>query len=209
MDDTEEERPKKIKRPKNMYGHVRDAYKTPHDNYLRPLIKERLVQWRQEPSFTRVERPTRIDRARTLGYKAKQGYVIVRARVRRGGLRKHKIKAGRRAKRKGIKKITMQKSIQRIAEERTAKHYPNLEVLNSYWVAEDGRHKYYEIILVDPHHPVIKSDPKINWICDQQHHGRAYRGLTSAGKRGRGLHHKGKGAEKLRPSIRAHDGKGK
>ncbi|MDP3765404.1 MAG: 50S ribosomal protein L15e, partial [Nanoarchaeota archaeon] len=34
------------------------------------------------------------------------------------------------------------------------------------------------------------------------------RGLTSAGKRGRGLLHKGKGAEKLRPSLRAHQRKG-
>ena len=59
----------------------------------------------------------------------------------------------------------MAKNIQRIAEERTAKHYPNMEVLNSYWVGEDGKHKYYEIILVDPFHPVILSDRKINWIC--------------------------------------------
>ena len=37
----------------------------------------------------------------------------------------------------GIKKITMAKSIQRIAEERVSRRYPNLEVLNSYWVGED------------------------------------------------------------------------
>ena len=34
------------------------------------------------------------------------------------------------------------------------------------------------------------------------HRGRAYRGKTGTGKRGRGLHNKGKGAEKLRPSLR-------
>ena len=39
--------------------------------------------------------------------------VIVRVRVRRGGMRKHTIRHGRRAKRKGISKITMAKSIQR------------------------------------------------------------------------------------------------
>jgi len=89
------------------------------------------------------------------------------------------------------------------------KHYPNMEVLNSYWVGEDGMHKYFEVILVDPNHPVIRADPKINWICEPQHRGRAYRGLTSAGKKGRGLMHKGKGAEKLRPSIQAHERKGK
>jgi len=45
-----------------------------------------------------------------------------------------------------------------IAEERAAKKYPNLEVLNSYYVTEDGSHKWYEVILVDPHHPVIRNE---------------------------------------------------
>ncbi len=194
---------------KSMYSHIGDAWKRPKDGDMKDLRWHRMIEWRRSRTITRVDKPTRLDRARSLGYKAKQGYVIARARVRRGGLRKHTIKGGRRAKRKGIKKITMAKSIQRIAEERTAKHYPNLEVLNSYWVGDDGRHKFYEVILVDPNHPVIQSDPKINWICEPQHRGRAYRGLTSSGKKGRGLRHKGKGAEKVRPSIRAHHRKGK
>jgi large subunit ribosomal protein L15e len=134
---------------------------------------------------------------------------MARARVRRGGLRKRMIKGGRKPRAKGINKITMAKSIQRIAEERTARRFPNLEVLNSYWVAEDGRHKYYEVILVDPHHPAIAKDGDMKWITEPQHRGRANRGLTSAGKRGRGLHQKGRGVEKVRPSIRAHEGKGK
>ena len=192
-----------------MYGYIRDAWKQPGQGEFRDLNWQRKIEWRKGNSFVRVERPTRLDRARSLGYKAKTGYIVVRARVRRGGLRKPTIKAGRRAKRKGIKKITMAKNIQRIAEERTAKHYPNLEVLNSYWIGEDGKHKFYEVILVDPHHPSIRNDSKINWICEPQHTGRVYRGLTSAGRKGRGLHHKGKGAEKLRPSIKAHDRKGK
>ncbi|UCF09259.1 MAG: 50S ribosomal protein L15e [Thermoplasmata archaeon] len=205
----EEEGEKKKKQPKNLYSHVRAAWKDPSESYVKGLQRERMVEWRSEQSFTRIDRPTRIDRARSLGYKAKQGYVVVRARVRRGSLRKRKIKGGRRAKRKGVTKITMAKSIQRIAEERTAKRYPNLEVLNSYWVGEDGMSKYYEVILVDPHHPVIKSDPKINWICDPAHKKRVYRGLTAAGKKGRGHTHKGKGSEKHRPSISSHHRKGK
>lgn len=203
----EEEVPKK--QPKNLYSHVREAWKNPSESYVKDLQRTRMVEWRKGQSFERIEKPTRIDRARSLGYKAKQGYVLVRARVRRGSLRKRTIKGGRRAKRKGITKITMAKSIQRIAEERTAKRYPNLEVLNSYWVGADGRSKYYEVILVDPHHPVIKSDPKINWICNPAHKNRVYRGLTAAGKKGRGLTHKGKGAEKVRPSIKSHHRKGK
>lgn len=194
---------------RNMYQFVRDAWKDPDSDYMKELQWRRMTKWRRGPTFQRVERPTRIDRARALGYRAKQGYVVVRARVRRGGLRKQTIRGGRRAKRKGIKKITMAKNIQRIAEERTAKRYPNLEVLNSYWVGQDGKHKYYEVILVDPHHPVIKNDPRISWICRGASKSRVNRGLTSAGKRGRGLRKKGKGSEKIRPSIRAHDHKGK
>ena len=200
-------KPKEMPKSPGMYSHIKEAWKNPSNSYVKELQWHRMIEWRKEETFVRIEHPTRIDRARSLGYKAKQGYVVVRARVRRGGLRKHTIRGGRRAKRKGISKITMSKSIQRIAEERTSRHYPNLEVLNSYWVGEDGRHKYYEVIMVDPHHSVIKADPKINWICQPQHTRRVQRGLTSAGMRGRALHKKGKGVEKARPSRRAHDKK--
>ena len=193
---------------KSMYGYVGDQWKKPDTAYTSPL-KQRLIQWRREENFSRVERPLRIDRARSLGYKAKQGYIVVRARVRRGGLRKHKIKGGRGPSRKGINKITAAKSTQRIAEERTAKCYPNMEVLNSYWVGEDGKYHYYEIILVDPVHPAIMNDTKINWICTTHNKRRVLRGKTSAGQKGRGLRHKGRGAEKIRPSIRANQNRGK
>jgi len=170
---------------------------------------ERMIEWRKEENFLRVERPTRLDRARALGYKAKQGIVVVRGRVRKGGLNRRKIRRGRRAKRKGTNKITAKKSLQRIAEERAAKRYPNLEVLNSYWVAEDGKQVWYEVILLDKHHPSIANDPTYRWITEPQHTGRVYRGLTGAGKRGRGLNNKGRGAERVRPSIRSHDRMGK
>ncbi|MGE4274930.1 MAG: 50S ribosomal protein L15e [Candidatus Methanomethylophilaceae archaeon] len=194
---------------KGMYHYIADAWKNPDNSYVKELNKQRRIQWRREENFCRIERPTRLDRARSLGYKAKQGYVIVRGRVRKGTFQKRTIRSGRRAKRKGITKITVGKSLQRIAEERAQKRFPNLEVLNSYWVGRDGQQEWFEIILVDPHHPVIKSDPKINWISGGSHKNRVYRGKTSAGTRGRGLYHKGKGAEKLRPSINANKGRGK
>ena len=110
---------------------------------------------------------------------------------------------------KGVSKYTTGKNLQWIAEERVQRKYPNMQVLNSYVVYADGRHHYYEVILVDPNHPVIKSDPKINWIAEPQHTKRVTRGLTSAGKRARGLHKKGWGSEKTRPSISANKGRGK
>jgi large subunit ribosomal protein L15e len=192
-----------------IYKYIREAWKRPKESYVRQLLWERLQQWRREPAVVRIERPTRLDRARALGYKPKQGIVVVRVRVRRGGLRKQRPKNSKKPATLGVNKITMGKSIQRIAEERAARKYPNMEVLNSYWVGEDGKHKWYEVILVDPYHPAIKADPQLNWLCTGKHRGRAFRGLTSAGKKGRGLRNKGIGAEKVRPSIRAHGRRGK
>jgi large subunit ribosomal protein L15e len=187
---------------KSLYDHIGDQWKKPDVSFKSPQ-QQRLIQWRKEENFLRLEKPTRIDRARSLGYKSKPGFIVVRARVRRGGLRKHKIKGGRKPSTKGISKITMRKSTQRIVEERTGKRYPNMEVLNSYWVGEDGKNHFYEIILVDPVHPAILKDPKINWISNVSSKRRVLRGKTSAGQRGRGLRKKGKGAEKVRPSVRA------
>lgn len=182
---------------KSFYGYVRDAWKDPDNTYVKDLRWERLQKWRKEGSLVRIERPTRIDRARSLGYKAKQGIIIARAKVRRGGLRKSRYVRGRRTQRMGKNKMTPGKSIQRIAEERASRKYPNMEVLNSYWVAEDGMSKWYEVILVDPAHPVIQNDKNLNWICKSSQKGRAYRGKTSAGRKGRGMMGRGKGTEKL------------
>ena len=164
------------------------------------LRHDRLIRWRDATTVTRLERPTRLDRARAVGWRAKEGYVLCRVRVRRGGQRKRAIIAGRRPKHKGIARMVLKKSLRRIAEERAQKHYPNLEVLNSYWVGEDGKQKFFEIVMVDPAHPVIQSDPKRAWIGTPGHSGRVYRGLTSAGLKGRGLRWRGKGAERMRPS---------
>ncbi len=182
------------------YKYMAEAWKRPEASFVKEIMKQRAIEWRRQPTIVRVERPTRLDRARKLGYKAKQGFVVVRVRVRRGWLKRPRPKAGRRPKRMGVTKIKLAKSLRLIAEERAARRFPNLEVLNSYWVWEDGRHQWYEIIMVDPHHSVIQSDENINWICESVHRGRVFRGLTSAGKKMRGLRHKGRGAEKVRPS---------
>jgi large subunit ribosomal protein L15e len=182
------------------YKYIAEEWAKPEKSFVDELMRQRLIQWRKEPTVNRVERPLRLDRARKLGYKAKQGFVIARVSVRRGNLRKLRPRSGRRPKRMGVKKFKPGKSLRLIAEERAARKFPNTEVLNSYWVGEDGRHKWFEVILVDKSHPAIKSDKDINWICEKQHNRRALRSLTSAGKNVRGLHHKGKGSEKARPS---------
>ena len=102
----------------------------------------------------------------------------------------------------GVAKFKPGKSIRLIGEERVGKKFPNMEVLNSYWVGEDGRSKWFEVILVDPNHPAIKTDKDVSWVTEKQHHRRVFRSLTSAGKKVRSLRRKGTGAEKFRPSKR-------
>ena len=149
-----------------MYRYLKEAWKRPKDSYIKDVMKQRAIVWRREPASVRVDKPTRLDRARSLGYKAKHGVIVVRTRERRGGRRKLRPVLGRRQKRMVVKKFTPAKSKQLIAEERTARKYPNMEVLNSYWVWQDGRYKWYEVILVDPNHPAIKSYKDLGWIAN-------------------------------------------
>src|SRR5437899_10595409 len=113
-------------RPRNLYAFVKQAWKNPRSGVVKETHFGRLVEWRRGNAFVRIERPTRIDRARELGYRAKQGYVVVRARVRRGGRRRPRPMGGRHRNARRLVQITMAKSIQRSGEQRTAKHHPNL-----------------------------------------------------------------------------------
>ena len=162
------------------------------------LKRAKLVSFRKSASIQPIDHPTNLARARNLGYKAKQGVSVVRVKIRRGGGLYTRPSRHRRPKRMGINKLTRKVSIQSIAEGRAAKKHPNLEVLNSYYVGEDGMTKYYEVILVDSNHPVIKSDKELSVILKN----RIYKGRTSAGKKQRGLI---RGINHLRsfPSIRA------
>ncbi len=180
--------------------YVREAWKRPKNN--KDLWMERLISWRKGPSTVRIERPTRIDRARSLGYRAKQGYVVVRQRVPRGGHVRPGQHKGRRP-RTQRRYLALDLNYQLIAEQRAAKQFPNCEVLNSYFTAKDGTYYWYEVLLVDKASPSVKADKRTKWINDKQHRRRVTRGLTSAGKKSRGLRSKGKGAEKLRPSRAA------
>lgn len=127
-------------------------------------MRQFAFKWRREPAILRVEKPTRIDRAKRLGYKAKQGFVVVRARIRRSGARKKRPSSGRRQKAMGVTKIKWRKSAQQIAEGRVAKKYPNMEVLNSYYLWADGKYFWTEVLLIDAHHSAVMNDPQVNWI---------------------------------------------
>jgi len=161
-----------------------------------------LVYRREKKSVVRVDKPTNLPRARTLGYKAKKGFVIARVKVRKGSGTHPRPVAGRRPKAMGTLKKTRKKSIQSIAEERVGKTFKNCEVLNSYFLGEDGKTHYYEVILINLLAPEILADKERNNLSGPQHKGRAERGKTSAGRKGRGLRGKGKGREKTRKSLK-------
>lgn len=186
---------------RSSYAYIRDAWKNPEESYVRSLMWERLQQWRDEPSVVRVERPTRLDRARAMGYKAKKGIIVARSKVRRGGRKATRPNKGRKTRGMHVNRKTPKKSHQLIAEERASRKYPNMEVLNSYPVGEDGKYKWFEVILIDRDHPAVKADEQIANLTQKK--GRVHRGLTSAGRKSRGLRAKGKGAEKVRPSHRS------
>lgn len=122
--------------------------KADFEKYLRQLA----IAWRRQPTVHRVEHPTRLERARSLGYKAKQGYVVVRVRIRKGGARKPRPRSGRRQKALGVTRYTRSISLKNIAEAKAKKKFPNLRVLNSYCVWEDGTSHWFETILRDPYY---------------------------------------------------------
>ena len=182
-----------------VYKYLRQAWQKPSAD-VKLIWRHRLIAWRRDPSCLKIEHPTRLDKAKALGYKAKQGFFNVRQRVLRGGHQRSLTGMGARKSGNQRAYLNLRKNYQWIAEERASKDFPNCEVLNSYYAAEDGKHYWYEIIMVDRSHPVVVNDKSIAWINSRSQKGRTSRGLTSAGRRARGLLWKGKGSEKTRPS---------
>ncbi|MGI0066349.1 MAG: 50S ribosomal protein L15, partial [Nitrosotalea sp.] len=103
-----------------------------------PELRAKAIEWRKQNALVRVERPSRIQRARRLGYKAKQGIVVVRMRVGKGNMRKKRPVAGRRPKHLGVLRIKPALSMQRVAERRVLERFPNMNLLGSYYVHQDG-----------------------------------------------------------------------
>jgi len=188
---------------KGLYHYIRNVWKKP----TRELTRDRLIEWRAGNVLVKVERPLRLDRARALGYKAKKGVVLIRVRIHRGGRKRSRPNKGRRSKRQSVRK-TLKMNYKWVAEQRVGAKYKNLEVLNSYWIGKDGKHYYYEVIMIDPSRPEIKSDRTLGWISKGANRKRVHRGLSSAGKRSRGLRSKSP-KMKVRPSIRARGRLGK
>ena len=124
-------------------------------------IRQRAIIWRKQNAVTRIEKPSRLLRARRLGYKAKQGIIVVRMRVGTGGMRKQRPRGGRRPKHLGVTRIKGDDSMKQVAERRVIEHYPNMTLLGSYYLYKDCKHYWYEVILADPSHPRIIKDKEL------------------------------------------------
>ncbi|MCK5449474.1 50S ribosomal protein L15e [Candidatus Pacearchaeota archaeon] len=181
---------------------LREAWKKPDIKVLRA----RMIEWRKSRVITRVEKPLRLDRARALGYKAKKGVTVVRIRVGRGGHKKSRPNKGRRTKRLHIRK-NLKMNYREIAEQRVARKFSNMEVLNSYQVGKDGMNYFFEVILVDRVAPEIQSDKQLGPFV-RAPKGRAFRGISSAGRKARGLRNSSVKCPKVRPSLKANRGRG-
>ena len=190
---------------KGMYHYLGEAWKKPTREMLQPM----LIEWRRGHSVERVDKPLRLDKARMLGYKAKKGFVVVRVKIKRGGRRRKRAGVkGRKSGRKQTIRKTLKMNYRWVAEIRAARKYKNLEVLNSYWIGKDGKHYFFEVIMVDPTRQEIKNDKVLNWLVKGVNRKRAERGLTSAAKKSRGLRSKSHDL-KVRPSLRAWSRRGK
>ncbi|EHB13418.1 60S ribosomal protein L15 [Heterocephalus glaber] len=54
-------------------------------------------------------------------------------------------------------------------------------------VPKDSTHKFFEVTRIDPFHKAIRRNPDTQWITKPVHKHKEMRGLTSAGRKSRGL----------------------
>lgn len=125
------------------------------------ILRDKAVLWRKQNAIIRLEKPSRIQKARRLGYKAKQGIIVIRMRVGTGGMRKKRPRGGRRPKHLGVTRIKADVTMQQVAERRVLQRYPNMTLLGSYYLYKDGFHYWFEVILADPAHPRISKDKEL------------------------------------------------
>merc|ERR1712137_1077452 len=70
------------------YKYLEEVWRRKQSDLIRFVLRVRTWEYRQLNVIHKCQRPSRPDKARKLGYKRKQGYVIYRIRIRRGGQEK-------------------------------------------------------------------------------------------------------------------------
>merc|ERR1712088_37957 len=164
------------------YKYQQELWRKKQSDTMKYILRVRTWHYRHLPSIHRAVTPTRPA-------KAKQGFSVFRVRVRRGCRKRLAPKGATYGKpvNEGVNHLKFQRRIQSVAEERVGKALGGLRVMNSYWVGQDSPYKYFEVIMVDPQHKTVRRDGDLNWLATNKHKHRELRGLTSAGKKSRGL----------------------
>jgi large subunit ribosomal protein L15e len=145
------------------------------------IMRKRGIEYRnEERAIVKIDHPTNLPSARSIGYKAKQGIFVVRVRVRKGTGTHHRPKNKRRPKRQGQAKLSRKISTQAMSEQKASKYFENAEVLGSYKIAEDGKWHYFEVVMADRTASTVLNDKNLAYLADG-HKGRAERGKTFAG----------------------------
>merc|ERR1712054_747517 len=86
----------KYKKIMGAYKYLEEFWRKKQSDVVRFVLRVRSWEYRQLPVIHKAQRPSRPDKARKLGYKRKQGYVVYRIRIRRGGRKRPSHKAIRR-----------------------------------------------------------------------------------------------------------------
>uniref|UniRef100_H0XQE6 Ribosomal protein L15 n=1 Tax=Otolemur garnettii TaxID=30611 RepID=H0XQE6_OTOGA len=102
------------------HKYIQELWRKQQSDVMRFLLRVHCWQYRQLSALHRALHPTWPDKARRLGYKAKQGYVIYRICVRPGGCKRPVPKGATYGKpvHHGVNQLKFARSLQSVAEER-------------------------------------------------------------------------------------------
>merc|ERR1712117_832234 len=105
------------------YKYQNELWRKKQSDVMKYILRLRSWHFRQLPAIHRASRPSRPEKARLMGYKAKQGYVVYRVRVRRGCRKRLAPKGATYGKpvHEGVNQLKFQRRIQSVAEERAGK----------------------------------------------------------------------------------------
>ncbi|XP_043833351.1 60S ribosomal protein L15-like [Dromiciops gliroides] len=167
------------------YKYIPKLWRKKQSDVMPFLLRVCCWQYRQLSALHLAPWPTRPDKAR----KAKQGYVIYRICVLQGA-RKHLVPKGAtygKPVHHSVNQLKFARSLQSVAEECAGLHGGILRVLNSYWVSEDSKYKFSEVILIDPFHKAIRRNPDTQWITKPVAQAQRCRGLPQLARKSPGL----------------------
>ena len=138
------------------YMYIQKLWRKKPSNVMHFLLRVLSCQYHRLSVVrpTEAPRPAWPNKEWRLGYKAK-------IHVRCGGCKRSVPKGATYGQfvHHGVNQLKLPQSLLSVAEEWAGHHCGVLRVLNSYCVEEDSTCKFFEVILIDPFHKVIRRNP--------------------------------------------------